>query len=145
MNINAYLNFDGRCEEALNFYAEIFGGRIESMDRWGNSPMCDNVGPEWQEKVIHATLMIGESTIMASDSPPEFCAPVSAQGKPQGINIALSLGSLERAEQIFNALAERGSVFMPMEKTFWAERFGMVIDEFNIPWMINCEPAASQA
>lgn len=136
MQVNAYLNFNGQCEEAFTFYAECLGGKIESMMNHGDSPMAEHVPSEWKEKILHARLLVGDTVLMASDSPPEHYQA------PQGSYVSLSVEDTADADRIFSALAEGGKVQMPIEKTFWAERFGMVVDRFGIPWIINCEQTA---
>jgi len=134
MNINPYLGFDGNCEEAINFYHKVLGGQIEAMMSHAGTPMESQVPPEWVSRIMHARLRIGDAVIMASDAPP------GRYSKPQGITVSLNIESPEEAERIFHALADNGQVQMPIQQTFWATRFGMLVDRFDIPWMINCEP-----
>jgi PhnB protein len=94
------------------------------------------VPAEWRKKIIHARLKLGDKVLMASDCPPEHYV------KPQGFSVNLDFKSSAEAERVFNALAEKGSVQMPLQQTFWAAKFGMVTDRFGTPWMINCESAA---
>ena len=133
MELNPYLTFNGQCQAAFKFYERCFGGKIEMMMTHGESPMADQVPAGWRDKVMHARLVAGERVLMGSDAPPD------RYQKPQGFSVSLSVGKPAEAERIFNALAENGSVQMPIQKTFWAERFGTVTDRFGIPWMINCE------
>ena len=136
MQSNPYLNFNGQCEEAFKFYEKCLKGKIEFLMTHAESPMADKVSPDWGKKVIHATLRFGDSVIMAADAPPQYYE------KPQGFSVSLSLTNVAEAERIFNDLSGGGSVRMPLQKTFWAERFGMFTDRFGIPWMINCSQAA---
>ena len=133
MQLNPYLIFDGQCEAAFKFYEQCFGGKIEAMMPHGESPMAEQTPPAWRDKIIHARMRIGEQVLMASDAPPEHYQ------KPQGISVTLNLGDLAEAQRIFHALAENGTVQMPFGKTFWAAGFGMLVDRFGTPWMVNCE------
>jgi PhnB protein len=131
--LNPYLNFNGQCEAAFNFYEKVLGGKIEFKMTHGESPMADKVSADWQKKIMHATLRVGNNVIMGSDAPPQYYQ------KPQGFSVSYSVDKPEDAERIFKALSEKGSVQMALEQTFWAKRFGMFTDQFGIPWMINCE------
>lgn len=135
MTVAPYLNFSGNCKSAFEFYQQHLGGEIEGMMTFGEGPMAENCGPGNENMIMHACLKIGNFHIMASDCPPEYFE------KQQGISVMLGVDSVEEAERIYNALSEGGTVRMPLEKTFWAERFGMVVDQFGTPWMINCECA----
>jgi PhnB protein len=135
IGVQPYLNFNGNCEEAINFYKDVLGGELLFIQRYGESPMS---GMADDNKVMHCTLKIGDSHIMASDNP---------EGQPAsvGSNISLAIGSNDPAgaESMFNKLADGGSVTMPMQQTFWAERFGMLTDKFGINWMFNCDKPES--
>ena len=137
MQVNPYLNFDGQCAEAFRFYERVLGGKIEVMLTHGESPIAGEVPPEWQDLILHARLVVGGQVLMASDSPPEMYQ------KPQGLYVSLQVERPADAQRIFEALAEHGSVTMPFEKTFWAAGgFGMLVDRYGTPWMINCEHEA---
>ncbi len=127
-----YLAFSGQCEAAFQFYAKCLGGKIEAMIPNEGSPYAESVPPEWRQKILHARLNLGESVLMGSDAPP------SRQGKPQGMSVALQVKEPAQAEHIFHALAEKATVQMPIQETFFSIRFGMLTDQFGIPWMINC-------
>ncbi len=131
IGVQPYLNFNGNCEEAINFYKDALGGELLFMQRYGESPM-KGMGDD--NNVMHCTLKIGDSHIMASDNP---------EGQPASIgsNVSLAIGSNDPtgAEAIFAKMAEGGSVTMPMQQTFWAERFGMLTDKYGINWMFNCD------
>lgn len=138
MRVDPYLNFDGNCAEAMRFYAQLFGATLESMMTFGESPMADKVPAEAHSLIMHAALEIGDNLIMASD------APGGRYQQPQGISVSVLVDEPADAERIFHALAEGGQVKMPFEKTFWAAGgFGMVVDRFGTPWMINCEGSPS--
>ncbi|HXE58245.1 MAG TPA: VOC family protein [Gemmatimonadales bacterium] len=132
MKANPYLSFDGRCAEAFRFYAELLGGTIEMMMTYGESPDAGAMPPGWApDWVLHTTLVAGDVVLMGSDAPREHYS------KPAGTHVALHVDRPEEAERIFRALAEGGTVTMPLGETFWARRFGMLIDRFGTPWMIN--------
>jgi PhnB protein len=133
MQLNPYLNFNGQCEAAFKFYEQCLGGKIEAMFTHENTPMADKVPPEWRKKIMHARLAVGDQAFMGSDAPPEHYE------EPKGFSVTISTTDPAEAERIFHALAEGGTVRMPIQQTFWAARFGMLVDRFGIPWMINCE------
>jgi len=137
MQFNTYLYFNGNCEEAFRFYEQLFGGKIEAMFPHEGSPAASQVPPEWQKKILHARMTIGDAVLMASDAPP------GRFQKQQGFSININLGDAAKAEKIFNSLAKDATVVtMPFGETFWAHRFGMLTDRFGIPWMFNVEKAA---
>jgi PhnB protein len=134
MPIEPYLFFEGRCEEALEFYKKALKAEVTMLMRYKDSPEPPPPGmipPGSENKIMHASMRIGEATVMASDG--------SCSGKTafQGVALSMSLKSETEADPIFNALAEGGQVQMPLGKTFWSPRFGMVTDRFGILWMIN--------
>jgi PhnB protein len=134
MKVNPYLNFNGDCAEALKFYERVLGGKIEGLMTFGEGPAEAQPSPAMKDKVLHARLVLGDQVLMASDSPSEYYE------KPQGTSLALGIDKAADAERIFNALAEGGTVKMPFQKTFWAAGgFGMLVDRFGTPWMVNCE------
>ena len=131
MQLSPYLLFNGNCEVVLKFYEKVLGGKIESMRKYADTPMADKVSPDWRNKIIHAHMKIGDRVLMASDAPTEHYE------KPQGFSLTLDgLKSAEEAKRIFDALAEKGTIKMPLQKTFWAESFGMLVDQFGIAWMV---------
>jgi len=134
MQVNAYLYFNGRCEEAFKFYEQLFGGKIEAMFPHKGTPVEQQTPPEWLDKIMHARLTIGSDVLMGSDAPPGHYHDGS-----KGYSVSIGLNDPQEAERIFHALAENGKVNMPIQQTFWAARFGMLVDRFGIPWMINCE------
>jgi PhnB protein len=136
MQLNPYLNFNGQCETAFKFYEQCLGGKIEATMTYGESPMAEQTPPEWRDKIMHASLIVGDRVLMGADSPPD------RYEEPKGLSVLLGIEDPTEAERIFHALAENGTVQMPIQETFWAARFGMVVDRFGIPWMINCERTA---
>lgn len=135
MRVNPYLLFNGRCQEAFTFYAECLGGKIEAMLPHAGTPAEGHVPPEWREKIRHARLSLGEDVIMGSDAPPGHFEP------PKGFSVAIQLSDPAEADRIFQRLSEGATVTMPIQQTFWATRFGMLVDRFGTPWMVNCQPA----
>ena len=136
MQLNPHLAFNGQCQEAFKFYQQCLGGNIQTMMTWGESPMADQVPSEWRDRIIHATLIVGESVLGGGDAPPD------RYEEPRGFSVTININDTANAERIFRALSEVGTVTMPLQQTFWAARFGMVVDRFGIPWMINCGQAA---
>lgn len=136
MRLNPYLLFNGQCEAAFKFYEQCLGGKIEAMLTHAGTPAEEHVPSEWRNKILHARLVMGDDVLMGSDAPP------GRFEKPKGFSVSLQIKDPTDGERIFNALAENGTVQMPFQQTFWAVRFGMVVDRFGIPWMINCDQAA---
>jgi PhnB protein len=133
MHVQPYLNFDGRCEEALDFYRRAVGADVEMLMRFKDSPeqpKSADCNPGPADKVMHSCFRIGETRVMASDG--------RCQGKPnfQGISLSLSVGSVAEAERLFAALGDGGQVQLPLTKTFFSPRFGMLADRFGVSWMI---------
>jgi PhnB protein len=137
MKLNTYLNFDGDCRAAFEFYAQLLGGDIVMMMPFGESPACDGMSPQALDKIMHARLVIGDDLLMGTDATPGY--------PHQGINgahVTINVGEPAEADRIFAALAEGGKVELPIQETFWARRYGITVDRFGVPWMINCEQAA---
>jgi PhnB protein len=133
MQVQPYLFFDGRCEEAIEFYRKTIGAEVGMLMRWKDMPQgCAEgaVPPGSENKVMHAALRIGEATVLASDG--------QCSGKPsfQGFGLSLDASSDAEAKWLFDALSEGGKVQMPMDKTFFASSFGMVADKFGVLWMV---------
>jgi len=135
MQMNPYLSFNGNCEAAFELYERCFGGKV-SMFTYGESPMAEQTPAEWRGKIMHARLEAGDVVLMGSDSPPGYFE------EPRGIHVSVISDDPAEAERVFQTLAENGEVTMPLAETFWAYRFGMLVDQFGIPWMVNCEKAA---
>lgn len=136
MKLNPYLMFKGNCEAAFKFYEHCFGGKIVMMMTHKEAPSAEHVPVEWHDKIMHVCLDLGDRLLMGSDNPPGYFEP------PQGFYMQISIDEPVEAERIFHALAENGIVRMPFEQTFWAFRFGMLVDQFGTPWMVNCEKDA---
>lgn len=137
MQIQSYLFFDGRCEEAIEYYRKALGAELMMLMRNRESPEPQPPGmlpPGSEDKVMHASLRIGDSVVMASDG--------HCRGQPsfQGFSLSLTVPDEARADQLFAALADGGQVQMPLAKTFFSPRFGMVADRFGVSWMVYVEP-----
>jgi len=138
MQMNPYLTFKGQCEAAFKFYEKVLGGKIVAMMPHEGTPAADHVPAEWRSKIMHARLMLADDKVlMGSDAPPGM------HEEMKGFSVTLGIDKPAEAERIFHALAEDGTVRMPIQETFWAARFGMLTDRFGTPWMINCEKAAA--
>ena len=135
MRTHPHLMFDGQCEAAFRLYEGCLGGNLVLMLTWANSPMAHQAPPGWGDKVLHATLTIGTDVLTGADLPP------GQYKKPAGFTLQLDLKDAAEAERIFNALAEGGAVDSSFQETFWALRYGSLVDRFGIPWEINCAHA----
>ena len=136
MKINPYLNFNGNCAEAFQFYAKVLGGKnlqIMTFRDMPKQPGMPDMPADQKDMVMHARFTAGDATVMGSD------APGGRYNKPQGFAVNINTDTPEEAERIFNALSEGGTVGMAMGETFWAKRFGMATDRFGTHWMVNCE------
>jgi PhnB protein len=131
MELAPYLNFNGQCAAAFKLYEQVLGGRIVEMHKHGDTPAKDFVPPEWHDKIMHVRMVVGSFALMGSDSPPAHYAA------PQGTFVSITVPSASEGERIFRAFADGGTVTMPFEKTFWSPGFGMVVDRFGTPWMVN--------
>jgi PhnB protein len=130
MQVQPYLDFDGRCDEALEFYKKAVGARVGMLLRFKEAPDKSMISPGSEEKVMHSAVQVGDSTVLMSDG--------RCTGKPNFHGIALTISAKTEAEadEIFNALAEGGKVNMPLTKTFFSPKFGMVADKFGVGWMV---------
>jgi PhnB protein len=130
MQVQPYLDFNGRCDEALEFYKKALGAKVGMLMRWKDSPDKSMVTPQNADKVMHSQFQIGDTTVMASDG--------RSSGQPNfhGIMLSISANSEADADKLFAGLADGGQVQMPMGKTFFAPRFGMVADKFGVGWMV---------
>ena len=132
-SVQPYLFFGGRCEEALEFYRNALGAELEMLSRFKDAPESGMAQPGMEDKVMHASFRIGESMLMASDG--------RCEGQPrfEGFSLSIVVADEKKAESVFNALADGGKVTMPLEKTFWAPKFGMLEDRFGVGWMVSVE------
>ena len=130
--LDSYLFFSGNCAQAMRFYERTLGGKLEAVMTYGQSPEPEHCPAGAKDMVMHTSMKLGDRTLMASDVPP-------AMGPKPMAGFALSLvyDSADEAGRIFTALSQGGSVTMPMTRTFWAESFGMLVDQFGTPWMVG--------
>ena len=131
MKLNPYLAFDGQCREAFEFYEKTLGGKIAFIQTIGESPMASNSPAEAHGRIMHVTLQIGDQVLQGGDAPPgQFT-------KPAGFSVALHFDEAAEGERVFKTLAQNGQIRMPFQPTFWAKGFGMLIDRFGTPWIVN--------
>jgi PhnB protein len=133
MKVSTVLSFKGDCEAAFKFYEQHLGGQPGPIFRYAGSPMADSVPEEWGDKIMHGSIVVGDLLLMGSD------VLMKQYEAPKGFSLSLQMSDTAEAERIYSALVPNGTVLMPLEKTFWAARFGSVVDRFGIPWLINCE------
>jgi PhnB protein len=137
MRVEPYLFFNGRCEEAVEFYKKALGAEVAMLMRFKDSPEPHAPGmlpPGSENKVMHVSFRVGDTTVMASDG---FC---KGQTDFQGLSLSLTVSNEAEADRVFAALADEGHVQMPLNKTFWSPRFGMVTDRFGLGWMVTVMP-----
>lgn len=135
--INPYLTFNGNCEEAFGFYKSAFGTEIAFMGRFKDMPQCDNIPDSEKEKIMHVSLPISQETVLMGSDASEAFGHKPVVGNNMAISVSAS--GTEEALRIFNALAQGGTVTMPIDKTFWSDLFGMLTDKFGINWMVSFE------
>ena len=129
--LGMYLFFDGNCAEAMRFYERALGGKLEALMTHAQSPVAAQTPPGSANRIMHASLNLGDHRLMASDAMPGHYEGM------KGFSLSLSYPTAAEAKRVFDALAEGGKVTMPLDKTFWAEAFGMLVDRFGTPWMVN--------
>jgi len=132
-SVQPYVFFNGRCEEALEFYRSAVGAEVEMLSRFKDAPEPGTTQPGMENKVMHASFRIGDTLLMASDG--------RCDGQPrfEGFSLSIVVPDEEKAESVFNALADGGKVTMPLGKTFWAPKFGMLEDRFGVGWMVSVQ------
>lgn len=133
MRLSVHLTFTGQCREAFAFYEQCFQARILTLMTYGESPMAMRMPAEHHDKVLHVSLQVGDDTLMGADLPP------GRESRSGGFYVVARAATVADAERIFAALSAGGTVEMPLQKTFWSQAFGMVVDRFGTPWEINCE------
>ncbi|KND58084.1 PhnB protein putative DNA binding 3-demethylubiquinone-9 3-methyltransferase domain protein [Candidatus Paraburkholderia schumanniana] len=132
MQLDTYLFFNGDCAAALDLYQAAFGAQVVALIRFRDTPDGGNAPPEWQDKIMHAVFRVGQNEVMVSDGRD------GQQSKAYtGFTLSFVADDAQAGERIFNKLAEGGKVLMPWQSTFWARGFGMLMDRFGVPWMIN--------
>jgi PhnB protein len=137
MKLNVYLNYGGNCAQAFRFYEQHLGGKITMLTTHGQVPNPANVPADWKNAILHARIEIGDMVVMGADIPPDRFQPM------RSAYLTLITDSAEQAESLYALLSEGGQVFMKMEKTFFANRFGMLRDKFGTSWMLLHEPEAA--
>ncbi len=130
MKVNTYLNYGGNCQQAFRFYEQNLGAKIGMMMTHGETPIPAGTGPEWKDAILHASITIGDTLLMASDVPPDRFKPM------RSAYLSLNVDSDAEAERIYGTLSEGGEVFMPIQETFFATRFAQLRDRFGTLWMI---------
>ena len=136
--MNPYLNFNGQCEAAFTFYERCLGGQLGAIFRYAGSPLADQVPADWQDKVMHGILTVGAQVLMGGDVAPD------RYEEPKGFSLSLQIQSTTEAKRIFCELAKDGRVAVPLEKTFWAARFGVLVDRFGIPCLSQPLPRSGR-
>ena len=132
MKVQAYISFHGHCEEALEFYKKSVGAEVTGLMRWKESPDAAMKPPHgFEEKVMNASFRIGDTALMADDS------PGASPAEFKGMTLAIEVADDAEARRVFTALGEGGKVTMALMKTFWTSSFGMLTDQFGVPWMVN--------
>ena len=139
MQVQSYLFFNGRCEEAIEFYKKTLGAKVEMMMRFKEAPGDHKPAPGTEDKIMHSSIRIGDTAVMASDG--------MAQGKPEfkGFSLTLNAKDVPEAERLFEALSAGGQVHQPLTQTFFSPKFGMLADKFGVGWMVMVEPQAQKA
>jgi PhnB protein len=138
MKLHTYLNYGGNCEQAFRFYEQHLGGKITMMMYHGQQPSPDDVPSDRKNAVLHARMNIGETELLGTDVPPDRFQPM------RSAYLSLTVSSIGEAERVYALLAEGGEIFMPMQETFFAFRFGMLRDKFGTSWMILHERPSPQ-
>jgi PhnB protein len=130
-----YLSFNGDCEAAFRFYEERLGATRGRMFPYANSPMAGDVRPGWETKIMHGSIVLGGVTVAGADQ------PNGSYESPRGFRIFIEADDPAETERLFHALAENATIEMPLQQTFWSLRFGVLTDQFGIPWTIGCTQA----
>ncbi len=134
MSLSIHLSYSGQCEAAFQFYQRSLAGTFETsiaLTRYGDTPMAAQLPEDWRDKIVHGNIMIGGVSVAGADVLPKDYE------SPRGFSVLLDVHDVAAAERVFHALAEHGTVTMPIQQTFWAKRFGVLTDQFGIPWEIN--------
>jgi PhnB protein len=137
MQMSPYLSFNGQCEAAFTFYEQCLGGTLGPIFRYEGSPFAGSVAADWADKIMHGSITIGGQLLQGADIAPE------KYEEPKGFSLSLQIPDVDEGNRVFRELANGGRVVMPFEATFWAAGFGMVVDRFGIPWLVNCDGPAT--
>ena len=138
MDLNPYLTFDGNCAEAMEFYAEVFGGQIGMLMHVRDSPVAAEMPDGVQDQVMHAQLQVGDRILMASDN------VMGSYERPEGVTIRAGFDDVDEAKRVFARLAQDGEVTMEFAPTFWSAGFGMCRDRYGVPWMVDWGPGSEE-
>lgn len=131
MLIQPYLTFNGNCRQAFEHYHKVLGGTMPAMQAFGGSPGSESMPKDFQDKIMHVRLEVGDQALMGSDAPPEY------QEQMGGFSVSIQADDAAQAEEVFAGLSEGGMVTLPLQETFWAPKFGMCKDKFGVAWMVN--------
>ncbi|MEO8467118.1 MAG: VOC family protein [Gammaproteobacteria bacterium] len=137
LRISPHLIFDGQCREAFVSYQKVLGGQLTTLMTYGESPLAASVDAKWHARIVHATLAFNGAELNGADVLPQDYQ------RPQGFSVIVTFGDVERAREIFAALADGGNVRMPFQSTFWSPGFGVLADRFAVPWEINSSASGS--
>jgi PhnB protein len=132
MSVSFHLDFNGQCEQAFEYYAEHLGGTIGTLLRFKDSPVSSSVAGDWQSKIVHANICIEGVELTGADLLPEQYL------KPSGFTILLGVDTDDKVKSIFSKLALNGNTILSPQKTFWSTCYGIVVDQYGVPWKINC-------
>ena len=132
MSLSFHINFNGQCKEAFEFYAKHLNGTIGTMLKFKDSPIAANVAQEWQDKIVHANMLIEGIELAGADVKPE------QYQKPKGFNILLGVKAESTVKSLFELFSVGGEVIFPPQKTFWSPCYAIVVDRFGVPWKFNC-------
>ena len=133
MNLSPHLVFDGQCQEAFSFYEQTLGGEIVTMLTYGDSPMAEQVSPQWHGRIVHANMKLSDGVLSGVDALPDDFE------QPQGFYVLLHTEGPGESERVFGLLAENGEIRIPIQKTFWSPCYGVLVDRFGVPWEISCD------
>ena len=132
MNVSFHIHFNGQCREAFEYYANVLDGKIGTMLPFSQSPEAGNVPEAWKSKIVHGNIEIGDINIAGDDLQPEHYK------QPNGFYILLGIEDETKTRAVFESLSKNGKVVFPLQKTFWSPCYGIVIDQFGVPWKVNC-------
>lgn len=134
MSLTTYLGFGGDCRAAFEMYERVLGGKIVFIMTHGESPMAAQFDPDWQDKIMHIALQTPDGGMLQGSD-----HPMRKEVKPSGFCVSVSVKDKAEAERIFKGLSDGAQIQMPLQETFWSPAFGMLIDKFQVPWMVNTD------
>lgn len=133
MRLKTYLSFNGNCRQALTFYAEQLGGQVVAMQTFGETPGCEGLSEDVRAAILHGRVDVGPFSLMGTDATPDHPYPGIS-----GAYVVADVDDVAQAETLFTALSDGAQIEMPLQQTFWAQRYGILADRFGVRWMINC-------